>query len=102
MQIAILHLSDIHLKSLSDPVAGRALKIKEAVLGKCANLDACFIVITGDVANTGASEEYDAATAFLQQLRSALLAAGVGQVEFAIVPGNHDGNLRRANDTRAY
>jgi hypothetical protein len=60
------------------------------------------LVVTGDVANTGAPEEYDKAASFLLGLRDSLLQAGICPVEIIAVPGNHDLNLRNETDTRGY
>jgi predicted phosphodiesterase len=102
MRIILLQLSDIHFRLASDPVAERALKIKESVIGKFLHADACFVAISGDVANTGDREEYSVAITFLTALRSALLLAGFTRVEFVAIPGNHDCNLRRENETRRF
>lgn len=102
MKIVLLHLSDIHLGSSQDPIAKRASKIKEAVLGVSPAADACFIVVTGDVAFSGNPDEYSIASSFFEGLRSSILLAGINQVEIIVVPGNHDCNFARQTDTRAF
>jgi hypothetical protein len=47
MSILLIHLSDIHFRSISDPVASRALLLKQAVLSKYPTPEACFIVVSG-------------------------------------------------------
>jgi hypothetical protein len=84
MRIVLLHLSDIHFRSPNDPVAERVLKIKEAVLGKFLRADACFIAVSGDVANSGDPAEYSVAVTFFIALRSALLLSGFTRVEFVV------------------
>jgi len=102
VKILLLHLSDVHFRSSADPVAGRATRIKEAVVGACPMADACFVVISGDVANSGDPNEYSVALAFLNELRTAILLAGVGEVDLIVVPGNHDCNFRVETDTRTF
>src|ERR1700675_1553205 len=102
MRIVLLQISDIHFRSANDPLAQRALKIKEAVLEKILSADACFIAVSGDIANTGAPEEYLVAKTFFTELRSALLISGFSMVEFVVIPGNHDCNLRKENETRKF
>jgi predicted MPP superfamily phosphohydrolase len=102
MRIALLQLSDIHFGSASNPVADRAVRIKDAIHGKVLGADACFIAVSGDVANTGDPEEYSTARAFFSELRSALLLSGFPRVDFVAIPGNHDCNLRKQNETRTF
>jgi 3',5'-cyclic AMP phosphodiesterase CpdA len=98
MRILLLQLSDIHFTS----AAKRPFKIKEAVMGKFLSADACFLAVSGDIANTGAPEEYEVARTFFTDLRSALLIGGIPRVEVTMIPGNHDCNLRNQNDTRTF
>ena len=100
MRILLLHISDIHFSRPNDAVSTRAGRIKDAVVGKCPDAAACIIVVSGDVANTGAPDEYEIAKRFFSELRSALQVAAIPQVEIVLVPGNHDRNLRKQNDTR--
>lgn len=102
MAFIILQLGDIHFSAKSDRVRSRATAIKDAVVSTFPRIEGCIIAIPGDIANTGSSDEYEVAFAFLEELRSALLAARVTEVEFALVPGNHDCNLRKQSDTRTF
>jgi 3',5'-cyclic AMP phosphodiesterase CpdA len=53
MRILIVQISDIHLKAPAGAVGDRAAKVAQAVVAKAPNVDACYLVLTGDVANTG-------------------------------------------------
>jgi predicted phosphodiesterase len=90
----------MHFSSPKNRVADRALKVARAVTAKVPKLDACFLVLSGDVANTGALEEYEIAKGFLTEIKAELVKAGVGAVYTVAVPGNHDLNLRNETDTR--
>lgn len=102
MRILLLHLSDIHLSSADDPVAYRAIRIKEAVVGACPTADACFVAVSGDIANTGDPKEYAVAGRFFGDLRASLMTSGIPEVQLVFVPGNHDCNFRGEIDTRAF
>jgi hypothetical protein len=102
VQILILHLSDIHFRSNVDRLSKQAAKIKEAIVGSCPMADACFIAISGDIANTGDPGEYVVAQTFFAELRATIAEAGISQVELIAIPGNHDCNFRVQSDTRKF
>lgn len=56
-----------------------------------------FIVVTGDIAFSGKTEEYELATAFFQQLE---VASGVTMDRIFCVPGNHD--IDRSRETMSF
>ena len=101
MKAIILHLSDLHLKS-----EGNAIFDKLDQLKGVANVDgdvfqAGFIVISGDVAFSGKSEEYTLALKLIDQLRLSLQGAGgVKEWHVVPVPGNHDCDLDADDETR--
>lgn len=90
MKILLLHLSDIHLKSRSNPIMDRARSISAATFSRIHSASAIFIVISGDVAFSGARNEYEAASAFLNELRTALTDEIDAPIHFILAPGNHD------------
>jgi Calcineurin-like phosphoesterase len=103
MQILLIHLSDIHVKTGREGVLSRAAKIKDACHAVAPNASACVIVVSGDIAHSGLQEQYDAAYSFLTQLRDDLLALpSVESVEFVAVPGNHDCDFNNESDIRQY
>ncbi len=92
-----LHLSDWHQKGETfDRMVVRDALIRD-IRERCREISPeldkiDFIVLSGDVAHSGKSEEYSAVTEHL--IRPLLEAAGVGPDRLFIVPGNHD--LERA------
>jgi 3',5'-cyclic AMP phosphodiesterase CpdA len=99
--IAILHLSDFHFKTSSNPISSRTSAIAAAVRAECSQLRACAIAITGDIAFSGLREEYDQALAFLESLRTALQTDHPSaSIIFAAVPGNHDCDLSGPSELR--
>jgi hypothetical protein len=103
MQIVLLHLSDIHIRTGQEVVLSRAEKIKDACHAAAPGARGCVIVISGDIAFSGMSIQYDAAYVFFSELRSRLLRLPSMQfVEFIAVPGNHDCDFTSESDIRQY
>lgn len=90
MKIAVLHLSDIHIKGPSDRVIASEPYISSAAFEAARHADATFIVVTGDVAQSGKAEEYEAAEKLLHSIWDSLSAEAKGNVHVVVVPGNHD------------
>lgn len=90
MKILLLHLSDIHFKSKTNPVASRASKIAATTFSRIHSARVVFVVVSGDVAFSGTCSEYEAASAFLKQIKDAIAKEFDGPIHFIIAPGNHD------------
>ena len=87
MELGILHITDIHFKE------GDNFNNKVDSLVKICNINFCnckniFIIVTGDVANTGSFKEYELAFDFFENIKQGLNSKN--SVEFMFVPGNHD------------
>ena len=103
MELAILHLSDIHIKSPFDPVLNRAPKIAGAFHSVAPSAVACLVLLSGDIAFSGKQPEYEAAYGFLEQIKSELLKYPLlNVVNFICVPGNHDCDFSDESDVREY
>lgn len=85
-----MHLSDIHLKAENN----RALKRREEICRAFQNLaleaDNIFVVISGDIAYCGKSEEYQKAKDLLDSIKNRIENYSQKTVRFIMVPGNHD------------
>ncbi len=93
MKAAILHLSDTHLKEKNNPIVGRIDKMA-AALRSLEHLEHIYVVLSGDLANSGKTKEYEIALEFLTKLGDRIKNGyGIGQIEYVIVPGNHDCNF---------
>ena len=90
MKILLIHLSDIHLKSTSDPILARAKSVAATANSRIHSASAVFIVISGDIAFSGKRAEYEAASVFLEDLRAALTEETEAPIYFILSPGNHD------------
>ena len=69
MKLALIHLSDIHLKKESDPILKRGSELASALRMTVAIADNIVILITGDIAFSGKPEEYQIASRFFRYLR---------------------------------
>ncbi len=92
MRLLLLHLSDVHIKAPDDPVFAKFPKIVEAVRNLDADIDCCVVALTGDIAFSGAPDQYLAALDALGSLKSGLTAdlRNSPPVYFVALPGNHD------------
>lgn len=93
MPSTIIHLTDIHIKETS-AIHEKTHPLCQAILRNCRSSSHLFIVISGDIANTGKLEEYKLANTFLSNIRlliSQELPALI--VRYILVAGNHDCNF---------
>ena len=94
MRLLIVQLSDMHFQAAGNPIMQRLVQLEAAILALHPYPKACLVLVTGDVANSGESEEYLQAALFFNSLRPRLEAVfGVTNVHFAFIPGNHDCSL---------
>jgi hypothetical protein len=99
MKIAIIHLSDIHIRYSTDPILSRAVHIASAVKSMAPNPDVYLLAVTGDIAFSGGIEQYGLARKFLEEIKSRISSAGKPVFHF-FVPGNHDLDFSSEPDTR--
>ena len=101
MTIYIAHLSDVHLKAPTDIAKLHTDELAQAIAAHMGATGKLVLIITGDIAYSGRSEQYVVATTFLQQLRSKIESFGCsGAFEVIVVPGNHDCNFDLDNPAR--
>ena len=93
MKVGILHLSDIHFVNDQDWIFGKAKKIGQAVLSSWEDLDTLFIVVSGDIANSGQLDEYLVADQFFNEIKTYVVQQSGMRVVFIMAPGNHDCDL---------
>ena len=101
MRIVLLHLSDIHIQKDRDAVLTRAARIAAAARGVDASATEYVVVLSGDIAFSGRETEYGLATAFLQELKNALVPDGQHQIPIIAIPGNHDCDFENPQAARA-
>jgi UDP-2,3-diacylglucosamine pyrophosphatase LpxH len=100
MTAIVLHLSDIHFRSGSDPVLSRAEQIAASVFSNLADASVVLMIVSGDIAFSGKSEEYEGATALLTQVCERIRKEREIPVHVFVVPGNHDCDFSKTNAAR--
>jgi hypothetical protein len=100
MKIGILHLTDMHLTSKSATI-DRTKLMCDLLISDFHDIQKLYILISGDIAFSGKSEEYKVAKQLVSTIKLLFKEKHPG-VEFGIilVPGNHDCNFDLANDLR--
>ena len=72
MKIGLLHISDIHIGKTDKNILEFIPKIQSACHFEFNDITKLYVVITGDIANTGNEAEYESAIAFLDGLRKTI------------------------------
>ena len=99
--IAILHLSDIHVRKTGNTVTARIDAVADALRSESLPLKACFIAASGDIAFSGHPLEYTIATDFLFALHARIKSDHhAARTEYLLVPGNHDCDFARHTEMR--
>lgn len=91
MRLGIVHLSDLHALSEGNIVQERASKVVAAIRPQVQNSDAIFLVLSGDIAFSGLSDEYLQAKRMIDEIvLSCARYMPEVPVNVIMVPGNHD------------
>ena len=91
MTVLLIHFSDLHLRTNDDPILSRVSSIKNVLKDSLAESDNIIILISGDVAFSGKSIEYDLAKQFLSEFDREIKSIQKSvTLNYIIVPGNHD------------
>ena len=100
MKIALIHLSDFHIKAgehfLTEKVEGFV-----AALNTLGEIDEYTVVFSGDLAYSGKVNEYKTSRKLLSRLIGEIKVKNKNKyVDLFLVPGNHDLNLPKTARTR--
>ena len=90
MAAVLLHLSDIHIRSGSDWILSKASEIACCLFPRLPTACAVFVVVSGDIAWSGRTEEYEAARKLFSGIKTVIQAERNVPVHFVMAPGNHD------------
>jgi hypothetical protein len=102
MRVEIAHLSDIHFKTSGNPLHQRIDELAAAIVSIDPAVDQYFVAFSGDVAQSGRTEEYEGAFDFVAGLRSAISKLRPhAEIGIIVVPGNHDVNHDLSHGVRA-
>lgn len=100
MSAVVLHLSDIHIRSQDDWIISKAEEIASCTFISLPSASTVFIVVSGDVAWSGASEQYVAAKKLFLEIKQFIKNEKDIPVHFIISPGNHDCDFKKDNTVR--
>jgi len=90
MKALILHLSDIHFEKHGDVSKENVNGIIRAIK-TVGDFSSVIVVVSGDVAYSGKIAQYNTAYNFFAQLKNKIRQEfDMGDINFCIVPGNHD------------
>jgi hypothetical protein len=100
MTAVVLHLSDIHVRSKKDWIVSKAEEIAACVFVSLPAASVVFVVVSGDIAWSGTTEQYVAAKDLFSAVRAHIQAEKAIPVHFVIAPGNHDCDFNRDSGAR--
>ncbi len=95
MRISIIHLTDIHMVAEAEKniILSRKQQLYEACYSVLSPNDSVIIVISGDIAFSGKTEEYENAFILIDFIQEKLKAYLNSDVSVLMIPGNHDCNF---------
>ena len=101
MKILILHLSDLHAR-LDDHILKDKMTSVDGVINQLApGISQCFIVLSGDVSYSGDPNQFALVEEYLNRIKDETISRKLfDKVEFIMVPGNHDVDMRLDNEAR--
>ena len=68
MKVGIIHFSDIHVKSSSDFIVQNKKAVAQACKATIVNCTKVIVIVTGDLAFSGKSDEYNVVYDFLKYI----------------------------------
>ena len=100
MNLAIVHLTDLHLEASTDRVMMRGPAIAAAITPRMTQAEIIVLAITGDLSMSGQESQLLDASSLLDEVRSILATTATPNICVAIIPGNHDCDFRVEGDLR--
>jgi hypothetical protein len=100
MTVVILHLSDIHIKTVKDPILYRGAEIAATTFSSLPSASHVFIVVSGDIAYSGVASEYESAIKLFTTIQETIRRETLCPVNFVLAPGNHDCDFSKCVSAR--
>ena len=100
MKIGIFHLTDMHFLE-NTKMPNKIISISKVIVNEFRDIKIAFLVISGDIANTGKEVEYASAKSFINLTISFIKKSNKDiSIKVILVPGNHDCNFSLEKDIR--
>src|SRR5689334_9059416 len=101
MSILLVHLSDLHFKTKSDPAVARMPLIARVIASEVDDgTKSIVFAFGGDAADKGNAAGFDVAESFLRDLQAEVNRTTGLMPELLMVPGNHDQSLPKDHSLR--
>lgn len=95
MQIALLHLTDIHF-TVKTQLGPKLKSLEQTLSNDLYGIQNLYVIISGDIANSGNENEYKLAKTFLGSVKLLITMKYPDMIiKYILVPGNHDCNLEK-------
>lgn len=100
MKFLIVQLSDIHFKTENNSVLEKQERLFEAIRNSTLEYEEIFLLVTGDTAFSGKSEEFTIGKTFLTELKTKIEDYSKKKVNIIVISGNHDCDFGLDNKAR--
>lgn len=100
MKFLIIQLSDIHFKAENNSVLDKQEKLFEAIRNSTLEYEEIFLLVTGDTAFSGKSEEYAIGKTYLTDIKTKIEDYSKKKVNIIVIAGNHDCDFGLDNKAR--
>jgi len=97
MKFTFCHLSDIHFKNSNNYISEKKDAICDAILEDCLKNELIIFLVTGDIAQSCQSEEYEIALDFFVTIQEKLKSSKNISTVYFFAPGNHDCDFSDSN-----
>lgn len=102
MKIALIHISDFHVRENESFISGKIQKFVDS-LNALGSVDDYVVLFSGDLAHSGQINEYKRSRYIMGKIIDGIKQKNNGKfVNVLIVPGNHDLTLTKDSRNRAY
>ncbi|MBP8016546.1 metallophosphoesterase, partial [Candidatus Gracilibacteria bacterium] len=99
MKIGIIHLTDIHITNKAN-FSEKIIPLSKVIINDLNDTEKNYIVISGDIANSGKKLEYQCFIKIIDDLKTLLFKDISKEIKIILVPGNHDCNFDLDNQIR--
>ncbi|MEI4770919.1 metallophosphoesterase [Psychrobacillus sp. FJAT-51614] len=98
--MAFIHLSDIHFKDHENYLLEKKEQLLNAIKSTLYDVEKVFVVITGDIAFSGQSGQFDYGLDLINEVHQVIEDTIPNNVEIITIPGNHDCDFSKEDPLR--